>query len=102
MTQINLFMKRKQAHRLGKQTYVYQGGSVSWSVMSDSFETPWTIARQASLSMEFSRQEYWKGLPCPLRADLPNPGIKPPSHMSLALAGRFFITSTTWEVPAGI
>ena len=51
---------------------------VSHSVVSDS-ATPWTIAYQASLSMEFSRQEYWSGLPCPLQGDLPNPGIKPRS-----------------------
>ena len=38
--------------------------------------TPWTVARQAPLSMGFSRQEYWSGLPCPPPGDLPNPGIK--------------------------
>ena len=37
------------------------------------FGTPRTVARQASLSMEFSRQEYWSGLPCPPPGDLPNP-----------------------------
>ena len=37
----------------------------------------WTVARQAHLSMEFFRQEYWSGLPCPRPEDLPNPGIKP-------------------------
>ena len=41
--------------------------------------TPCTVARQASLSVEFSRQEYWSGLPCPSKWDLPNPGIKPRS-----------------------
>ena len=40
------------------------------------FATPWTLARQASLSMEFFRQEYWSGLPCPPLGDLPNPEIK--------------------------
>ena len=40
-------------------------------------ETPWTVARQALLSMGFSRQGYWSGLPCPPPGDLPNPGIKP-------------------------
>ena len=49
------------------------------SVMSDSFGTPWTVACQASLSMEFSRQEYWNGLLFPFPGDLPNPGIKPVS-----------------------
>ena len=37
---------------------------------------PWTVARQAPLSMEFSREEYWNGLPCPPPEDLPNPGIE--------------------------
>ena len=41
--------------------------------------TPWTVAHQAPLSMGFSRQEYWSGLPCPLPGDLPDPGIKPVS-----------------------
>ena len=48
---------------------------------------PWTAAHQASLSMGFSRQEYWSGFPCPSPGDLPNPGIEPMSLMSLALAG---------------
>ena len=43
------------------------------------FVTPWTIAYQAPLSMEFSRQEYWSGLPFPSPGDLHNPGIKPGS-----------------------
>ena len=70
--------------------------SESCSVMSDS-ATPWTVACQAPLSMGFSRQEYWNGLPCPPPGDLPDPGIEPASHVSLALAGRFFTTSATWE-----
>ena len=41
--------------------------------------TPWTVAHQTSLSMGFSRQEYWSGLLCPPPGDLPNPGIKPRS-----------------------
>ena len=41
--------------------------------------TPWTVARQASLSMGFSRQEYWSGLPFPSPGDHPDPGIKPES-----------------------
>ena len=40
------------------------------------FATPWTVARQAPLSMSFSRQEYWSGLPCLLPGDLPKPGIE--------------------------
>ena len=40
------------------------------------FVALWTIVHQAPLSMVFSKQEYWSGLPCPLPGDLPNPGIK--------------------------
>ena len=43
------------------------------------FVTPWAVAYQAPLSMGFSRQEYWSGLPCPSPGDLPNPGIEPRS-----------------------
>ena len=43
------------------------------------FATPWTVARQAPLSMGFSRQGYWSGLPFPSPGDLPNPGIEPGS-----------------------
>ena len=53
------------------------------------FATPWTIAYQASLSMEFSRQGYWRGLPFPTPGDLPDPGIE---SASPALAGGFFTT----------
>ena len=52
---------------------------------------------QAPLSMGFSWQEYWSGLPSLLQGNLPDPGIKPTSLMSPALAGMFFTTGTTWE-----
>ena len=52
---------------------------------------------QAPLSLEFSRQEHWSGLPCPPPGDLPDAGIKPVSFTSPALAGRFFSASATWE-----
>ena len=68
----------------------------SCQVTSDSFA--WSVALQALLSMEFSRQEYWSGLPFPV-GDLPNPGIKPTSLTSPALSGELFTTSTTWELP---
>ena len=61
------------------------------------FATPWTVAHQAPLSMGFSRQEYWNGLPCLPPGDLPDPGIEPECLMSPALAGKFFTTSTRWE-----
>ena len=58
--------------------------------MSDSFGTPWTVARQAPLSTGFSRQDSWSGLPFPSPGDLPDPGIEPTSPVSPALAGGFF------------
>ena len=58
-------------------------------VTLDSFVTPQTIACQALLSTEFSRQEYWSGLPLPFPGDLPDPGIE---YMSSALAGGFITT----------
>ena len=61
--------------------------------------TPWTVARQASLSMGFSRQEYCSGLPYSPPGDLPDLGIQPMSLASPVLAGGFFATSTTWEAP---
>ena len=61
------------------------------------FVTLWTVACQMPLSMGFSRQEYWSGLSFPPPGDLPDSGIKPTSLMSPALAGGFFVTSTTWE-----
>ena len=48
--------------------------------------------------MGFSRQEHWNGLPCPPSGDLPNPGIKPASHVSPELADVFLTASTTWEI----
>ena len=72
--------------------------SVSRPKVCDS-ETPWTVAHQAPLSMGFFRQEYWSGLPFPSPGNLPNPGIKPASLTSPALAGRFFTTNATWEAP---
>ena len=65
--------------------------------MSDS-ATPWTVAHQAPLSTEFSRQ-YCSVLPFPLPGDLPSQEIKLTSLTSPTLAG-FFTTSTTWEAPA--
>ena len=59
------------------------------------FPTPWTAARQAPLSMGFSMQEYWSGLPCPPPGHLPVPGMDPSSLTSPALTGRFFTISAT-------
>ena len=60
------------------------------------FATLWTVTCQAPLSLGFSRQEYWNGLPCPPPGNLPNPGVEPMSLATPALAGGFFTTA-----PAG-
>ena len=65
-------------------------------VMIDS-EAPWTVACQASLPMEFSRQEYWSGLPLLLQRIFLNQGLSNLPLESPALAGRFFTTSASWE-----
>ena len=54
------------------------------------------MTHQAPLYMGFSRQEYWSGSPCPPPGALPDPGVE---YTSLALAGGFLTTSTTWEAP---
>ena len=63
------------------------------------FAILWTVAHQAPLATGFCRQEHWSGLPFPSPGDLPDPGIKPTSLMSPALAGGFFTTSAAWEAP---
>ena len=62
---------------------------VSHQVESDSFETPWTVAHQAPLSLGFPRQEYWSRLPFLSPEDLSDPGIEP---VCPASAGGFFTT----------
>ena len=57
------------------------------------FVTLWTVARQAPLSMDVCRQEYWSRLPCPPPGNIPNPGIKPTSPVSPALKVDFLLLS---------
>ena len=76
-------------HRLQPRVYMWQQDPVHVCVISpvshvtlhdprEAMQTAtWTVAHQAPLSVGFSRQEYWSGLPCPPAVDLPNPGIKP-------------------------
>ena len=66
------------------------------SVMSNSLRPPWIVARQAPLSMGFSKQDPWSGFPCPPPGDLPDSGIKPRCPV---LAGGFFTIWTTREAP---
>ena len=61
------------------------------------FETPWAVSCQAPLSVGFSRQEHWSGLPFPPPGDLPSPGIEPESPASPALAGRLFTTEPKYS-----
>ena len=63
------------------------------------FVTPWTVAYQAPLSMEFSRQEHWSGWPVPSQGDLSDPGIEPVSLVCPTMAGEFFTTAprSYWE-----
>ena len=63
------------------------------------FATLWAIAHQVPLSMGFSSQAQWSGLPCPPPGDLPNPGIKLMSLTSALIRG-FFTSKATWEVCA--
>ena len=73
-------------------------GVLSCSLMSDSLQPHGLyVARQAPLSLGFSRQEYWSGFPCLSPGDLADPGIERASLKSPSLAGGFFITSATWE-----
>ena len=66
------------------------------SVLSDYFVTPWTVASKAPLSMEFSRQVHWSGLPFPTPGNLPDLGFEP---VSPALAGRFFTIEPLGKFP---
>ena len=69
----------------------------AYLAVSDSFATLWTVAHQVPLSMGFLRQESWSWWLFSFPRDLPDPGIKPVSLMSPALAGGFFTTRATWE-----
>ena len=83
----------------GKQLYTCMLSLVSHVWL---FATLWTVALQASLSMEFTRQEYWSGLPWPSLGDLPDPGVELMSLMSPALIGSFFNSNATWEAQTSV
>ena len=72
--------------------------------MSDSLRPPWTVAHQAPQSMEFSRQDYWSGLPFPSPADLPNPGIEAgsPALQAGALPSEPPGASDCQKLPLGV
>ena len=77
------------------------GPSVHMSSLSRVwlYVTPWTAARQAPLSVGFSRQEHWSVLPSAARGDLPSPGIEPASPVCLALADGFFTPEPPGDPP---
>ena len=91
-------MTRRQTERQNAETdrktevFVAQSCPTLCNSMDDS-------PPQAPLSMGFSRQKHWSGLPSPFLGELPDPGIEPVSPASPALAGGFFTTGTTWEDP---
>ena len=93
---MNLFAKQKQNHKHRNKCTVTKGEAVVVQLLSRAplFVTPWTVVRQAPLSMGFSRQESWSGVPFLPPGDLPGPGIEPSTP---ALVGRFFTT----EPPKG-
>ena len=66
------------------------------------FAAPQIAAHKAPLSMEFSRQEHWSGLPRPPPGHLPHPGVRPASLTSPAPAGKLLATSATWDAPAAL
>ena len=76
-------------------TFIHHLGMLSHVQL---FVTPWTVACQAPLSMEFPRQEYWSGCHFPSPGDLPDPGTKPTSLTSSTLVGGFFTTAPPGRV----
>ena len=84
-------LKAKKRKKLKKKAKMGMGACQVTSVVSP-FVTFWTVAQQALLSMGFSRQEYWSGLPFPSPGDLPNPGDQ--TGVS-CIAGRFFTIGDT-------
>ena len=87
--------------------FIWESSPSSIYVLSPSspvqlYGTPWTVAHQASLAMEFSGQEYRSRLSSPPPGNLPDPEIQPTSLASPALEGVFLTTSTTWEAHSSI
>ena len=75
----SFFLYFSSFHMLILLPYFIKSKAWVWKFLSGGwlFVTPWTEAHQSPPSTEFSRQEYWSGLPCPSPGDLPNPGIEP-------------------------
>ena len=97
---LRLFLRTEQCRKRADGTWKIH--SLHWHCMSMLscvwlFVTWQTVARQGPLSVGFSRQEFWSGLPFPSQGDLPKPGTEPASLASPALAGGFFTPNTTCE-----
>ena len=82
--------REKEKRKKGKREEGERKSSVH--ILFQLFRTPWIVACQASLPVEFSKQEYRSGLPFPSSTDLSNPGIEPEDLASSALGGRLFTT----------
>ena len=78
---------------------MYNLGKAKVTQLCPTIATPWTVAHQAPLFLEFSRQEYWSGLPLPTPGGLPV-GTEPVSLVPPALAGGFFTTMPPWRPDA--
>ena len=100
---------KKQTHRYREQSSAYQWGKGQYrggglrgtncyvsNKLQGYMYSIWTVACQDLLPREFSRQEYWNGVPLLFPGHLPDPGMEPKSLMSPALSG-FFTTSVIWE-----
>ena len=88
--------------KITRYAYIQHCGVLSHFISVWLFATLWTVVHQTPLSMGFSRQEYWRGLPFPSPGYLSNPGIEPKSLMSSALAGGLSTISATWEAESQI
>ena len=95
-------LKNQAVYMIEIELYLMKLGIVSWVLSNFTrfqlFAHLWTIVCQVSLTMGFSRQEYWNCLLCPPPGDLPYPRIQSVTLISLAMAGQNFTTSTnSWE-----
>ena len=91
MPPLHFFILQTIFNTMYHSVYVHTKPLQSCPILFD----PGCVAHQVPLSMGFSRQENWSGLPCPPPRDFPNPGNKPVSLTSPALAGGFFTTNAT-------
>ena len=85
-------------HVISMETDIVRGVCLLLSCVQ-LFVNLWTVAHQALLSMEFSSQEYWSGLPFPSPGDLPDPGIKP---WSSALQADCLLSEPSWTLDRGL